>query len=792
MDQRVRDRVANWSERPVEGLDGVGSLADQGFSGVVESAAGTAWFAMLNGSILGVHGGRIEDFEGADAVARSAPDPGVALLMAMLAADADPEERYYTEDTPVSQAHQTLGSGGFAGYLELSENVLSGDYYVAYYGEHSAPVAFVGNSDRLITGDEALDRADDEVGIYQVYAVDLEVVDLPGRDGDSSAGTAASTTTDTDVYDPSGDDPSTGEDGTRRIEAPDSADSVEDAPTDVGSTRTVGTTSRDADPGTGTQPTHAGEAGRDPGDDSDPDRSGRDRDTEYGSSTSYGTRPGGRTGSTDPEREFYSDLDPEDDDRTGPDDTADHGGATGADPDRATGTDTGGVTDTGTGTAPADGPTGDTVHGGDTDTAETRADRATDAGADPTGAPSDAAPAGGDTPPANGATPDERGDGRGTAPAGGRDAPAGSARDAGDGPGAAGGGGGVPADLRDRIEEHQRRLEELRERAADLEAADERAREAHEGLRAEVEDIAADLGDLRRTVVRLDRTVERLESGGGTREDAAGEATTASETDGDDDGDGTTPDAEQSDASASGGRDMSPETALAETTLLLRYGSRGAPTLSAAHDDTGVERGAVEENLRVDVHTPFDDRAATVDGQPFREFIEGRIEYRFFEWLVRDLLFEIRETGTQDALRDLYDALPSIDRAELRSTVVVESEDGEEEVVFDVVVRDAHERPLVVARINASRDPATEEMVVGLRDSASRVGEDADLAAAFSVTESYFSGSARDAAEEATADSILSRNSKESYVKLSRKRGYHLCLVAVGSDEEFHLRVPDL
>jgi len=193
------------------------------------------------------------------------------------------------------------------------------------------------------------------------------------------------------------------------------------------------------------------------------------------------------------------------------------------------------------------------------------------------------------------------------------------------------------------------------------------------------------------------------------------------------------------------------------------------------------------------VHTPFDDRTATVDGRPYHEFVADRIEYRFFGWLVRDLLFEIRETGTQDALRDLYDALPSIDRAELRSTVAVEDEAGDEaSVAFDVVVRDAHERPLVAARINASRDPATEEMVVDLHDSASHVGESADLAAAFSVTESYFSGSARDAAEEATADSLLRRNAKESYVRLSRKRGYHLCLVAVGSDAGFHLRVPDL
>ncbi len=785
MDQRVRDRVGDWSERPVEGLDGLGALADEGFSGVVEHSAGSAWFAMLNGSILGVHGGRVEDFEGGEALARSAPSPGVALLMAMLAADAEPEERYYTEDTAVSQAHETLSSGGFAGYLELSENVLSGDYYVAYYGDHSAPVGFVGNSDRLVTGDEALDRADDEVGIYQVYAVDLDVVDLPDRVTDTGAAGA----TDTDVHEPSNGERTTNartdttEDAnTRRIEPPDTGDS---SPTGAGSdaSRAVGTDpAADAGPGGGTRTVDPDEADA---------RSGRDRETEYGSSTSYGTPPGGGTSDpdTDPEREFYSDLDPENDEQSGA--NADRSGEVTTETDSDTDTGPGpaenrtrgdeprGVETTETRTDPApmdtETRTDSTATEGRTETpaTDTDADRPGESPADGPGTPPDAPPSNGASGSGSSAT-----EPAGDASSGERGTPGGEARDAEDAPESA----GVPADLRRRIEDHERSLEGLRERAASLEAVDERAREAHEGLRADVEDIAADLSDLRRTVMRLDRTVERLEAGGATRADTEEPTDAAPDP----------PDETATDAGTTDGRDMSPETALAETTLLLRYGSRGAPTLSAAHDDTGVERAAVEENLRVDVHTPFDDRAATVDGRPFGEFIENRIEYRFFEWLVRDLLFEIRETGTQNALRDLYDALPSIDRAELRTAVVVGEDDEDDRVEFDVVVRDAHERPLVVARINASRDPATEEMVVGLRDSASHVGEDADLAAAFSVTESYFSGSARDAAEEATADSILSRNSKESYVKLSRKRGYHLCLVAVGSDEEFHLRVPDL
>ncbi len=53
--------------------------------------------------------------------------------------------QYYTEETPLQDANGTLSSGGFTGYVELSENVLSGDYFVVYHGGKSMSAAFVGN-----------------------------------------------------------------------------------------------------------------------------------------------------------------------------------------------------------------------------------------------------------------------------------------------------------------------------------------------------------------------------------------------------------------------------------------------------------------------------------------------------------------------------------------------------------------------------------------------------------------------------------------------------------------------
>jgi len=44
---------------------------------------------------------------------------------------------------------------------------------------------------------------------------------------------------------------------------------------------------------------------------------------------------------------------------------------------------------------------------------------------------------------------------------------------------------------------------------------------------------------------------------------------------------------------------------------------------------------------------------------------------------------------------------------------------------------------------------------------------------------------------EATRSGILSRDKRKSFVNLSRKRGYHLCLVEA-RNENFHLEVPEL
>jgi len=244
-------------------------------------------------------------------------------------------------------------------------------------------------------------------------------------------------------------------------------------------------------------------------------------------------------------------------------------------------------------------------------------------------------------------------------------------------------------------------------------------------------------------------------------------------------------------AGADADRRLGPEEALGATDIFVRYRSKGDATLANARDGEASREDLVG-NLLLETHTQFDADAATVDGRAYGEFLEGTVEYQFLEWLTEELVFEIRETGNPDALATLYGALPDIDRVELRGSVDLETEDGRETEQFDVVCRDRMGDPLAVANVNDSREAATESMMEGLITAAERVGRASDgFAAAFLVTTSFFEPGALETASEATRGGLLSRSKHKSFVNLSRKRGYHLCLVEARGGN-FNLSVPEL
>jgi hypothetical protein len=857
MNTRTEQRVDDWSTRSVDGYQGLRDLADEQFSGAVR-ARGTSLF-MLNGRIVGVFEGAIEDFESASATAHEAPDPSLPLLFTMLEKGGEQQAKYYTEDTPVADADGTLSSGSFTGYVELSENVLSGDYYTVYYGGKSMSCAFVGNSEELITGDDAFRRANDEVGIYEVRNVDIEVTDVPdpsggaggtgatddGGNGAAGAGVSEAADRTAEEETSAGDagvdaetrDPAAGE------RAPDEHAPAERAPDDRATT---------ADPATGgDDPAAADERGK-------PDDTGV-RSREPTADESAGADADVDVDPTHPtERESFDvpgagRADPDGIDAPDPDElaeSAEGGGSADAAAEEtvtdatagrtATDAATEGTTSDGAATDPAEESTGastavdaataavDAAEPDDEDAAsgtrqsESEADASAAAresyDADLGTADADSSDDEADptyeseqewqeartipsldpdrTSTGDGESSADRSDGRqtrqtrqsgrgrsgdasGTDPgdrgssAGARQSPEretasrskGSSSDA-----AVGGHTGEDEALKQEVLEREDRIDQLQQHVSNLESERDELRAERDEYRDEAESLRDEVADLEAEIDRLEGEVSRLERELEEARRAGGGAPNAS-------------------------RQMGAAEALQETNLFVRYASKGDATLEDAHaGDADAE--TVNANLRLEHHTQFDSDDVAVDGKAFDEFLTETLEFNFVDWVVGGLLYEIRDTGHATALEGLYDAVPEIDRAELKGKVsLVYAENGDEvreQKRFDVVLRDRMGNPLVVAELNDARDPVTQDGMATIESNASRLKESNEhLSAAFVVTSSFFDPGALETAAEATSGSFLSRDSKKSFVKLSRKQGYHLCLVE-SRGRDFHINVPEL
>jgi outer membrane murein-binding lipoprotein Lpp len=319
----------------------------------------------------------------------------------------------------------------------------------------------------------------------------------------------------------------------------------------------------------------------------------------------------------------------------------------------------------------------------------------------------------------------------------------------------------------ERVRKLEAALEETETERQSL--ADERDR-----LAAERDEIESERDELAEAVDRLESEVEDLRE---ERDRLRDELSNARE---------RLPDAE---------RTLTPGEAREGTNLFIRYDSKEGATLADAHEGA-ADREALRENLRVEHHTSFETDGLAVDGRPFEEFLQDTIEYGFTRWLVEDLPFEVRGTGNEGTLRDLYDALPEIDRAEIGGTVSIAIREGGEETreqrAFDLVLRDRMGHPLFVADLNDSRDPTAEGTLESLVENGRDIAASNEtFAGAFAVTESFFEPGALETASDAVGGGLFSRSKRASFVKLSRKQGYHLCLVEA-RDGGFHMTVPDL
>ncbi|WP_254767449.1 DUF7527 domain-containing protein [Salinilacihabitans rarus] len=781
MDPRTQERVERWDSRPFAGgYDELSDLADRDFSGAV--TAGGAWLFMLNGRVVGVVDGSLENFRDASGTVYVAPDPSLPLLCSMEERGGETRAKYYTNDTPLEEADRTLREGSFTGYIELSENVLSGDYYVVYYGGRRMAAAYIGNAERLLTGDEAFERAADEVGIYRVIDVEIEVTDIPGHEGDTGAAGPGST----------------GASGASATTDAGTNDATDAGMGGAGATDAAGGAAGGAGGGPGADDLRSGSLI--PGDDDGP----------------TADEPAGASASTDDSAEESNDLVTEAEGGDDPDPDSDRRGIT-VDDGHDAESNGPGITDDpaasgGAGdanAAPADEtpdssapPAGDRSSL-DPDELEAAAEELAQGGV-PWEIDGEEADDGAAVADANGAgtgadgevedesqleepfkreeqwretrripsidpdrstdddADDDRGQRRGQSTASsastsnrerssGRSSAGSAGRSAG-----SGGESGSEADGEARLQRLQRRVEKLEKRRSALE-------ERNEELEGERDRLRKKNRELSSTIEQLRSRIENLDSG-----DAA--------------------------ATSTRGTELSPQRALSETNLFVRYASKSEPTLAAAHDGE-ASREEVATNLRIEHHTSFDAADALVAGRPYEEFLADSMEYRFVEWLTHTLPYEIRDTGNADALGDLYDVIPRIDRAELGASISLEDDDTEDvpdEVSFDVVAFDKMGTPLLVATLNDSREPASQEMLEAVEEASSAVSANyPDMGASLVITSSFFQPGALEVAEQATSGGFLSRGSRLSYVNLTRKQGYHLCLMESRTGG-FHMTVPEL
>jgi len=699
MSTRVLDRVEGWQTRRFDGLQ---RLAANEFSGVVR--AGETELFMTSGVAVALRGGDIDVFEETAGTAYSAPSPALPLLAVMQERSDEVRDQFYTEQTPLSTVDETLSQGGFTGYVELSENVLSGDYYLVYHAGTSMTVGFVGQSGRLVDGREAFETATDEVGIYEVRPVTFDPVDLPEPA-------------------PEPDPEPTGPDDAETAGAQSAGPAGDGAET--------GPAGRSTDPVAGG--TEAGPSG----DEHEPvaERS------EDGTGDTPGAEPAGAERGDTP-------------DATAPVDATDTDLRTipSVDPDRTVGRADGQST---TDQARPGGSGDDPDDGSSTEGNEPGATPAPDA--EPAGTDTD------DTAAPDSPTAGERLDQQDEDEL---DEQLASVREERD-------------ELDEQLASVHEERDELDEQLASVREERDELDEQLASVREERDELDEQLASVRE---ERDTLAERLDAVREERDALRRQLDTLG-------GGGDSPapgDGDPDPGVVGSTRDLTHSEAVEETAVFVRYDSQGDVRLGDVHSGDG-DRGSLRGNLQLEVYGGFDG-PVTVEGEPYEAFVERTLPYEFVEWVLTALPFEIRETGNRKSLSGLYDALPSIDHADLDAAV--ERADSTES--FEVVFRDQRGQPLLVATIDSDREPVGAAELEQLVAAAERVGTETDsLAGAFHVTRGYFDGGALDVADEATQGRLLSRNRQKSFVSLSRKRGYHLCLVEAREGSP-HLTVPEL
>ncbi|MEF8771738.1 DUF7527 domain-containing protein [Halodesulfurarchaeum sp.] len=798
MHSRTVDQVQSWDSRPFSGgLEALSSLSEADHTGAV--VADDTWLFMLNGRVIGLFEGMMDDFE-AEGTVYTTSRESLPLLFSMQEREGRTRAKYFTEDTPLNEADKTLADANFTGYIELSENVLSGDYYLVYYGGTRRSAAFIGQSERVETGDEAFEKAAEEVGLYEVKDVSMTITEIPepsrkatetaATDDEETAATVPAATgegkpaAESPATEPTESEPQANQPEEPEVSAKESDQEAAGKATETTAESHIEEVTEDTG---ATETTRKTEQSNRTAERALEDDTGSSEATEKAPETTGKSTGAETAGETTPE---------------GP-------GETPTQPGRQTepaGTSSE-VPEEGSGVAPTDQPPDadrkavsdeSTVRDSEEDVSDSELERMFRAEAewrqtrsipalDPdetesTEAPTDrpktgSAPKTGssDSSPTQRQTSSQETTSQRTQETK-RSRSKSSATNSGpkeksrstasgsrsDGEIARSGSKERVQKLETAVKKRNARIETLETRLEDMDSQRSELETDLETERAERNELESALETIRKERNRLETRVEELE--------AAAER------------DGST--------AAADTNSLAPEEAMAGTNLFVRYESKGDPTLEALGD--GVDQAAVNGNLQLEHHTQFETDAAKVDGQPFREFLEATGSYRFVSWLLHELPFELLETGSRNSLSDLFEAISDIDRIEFDGTVTVEAEPGSDQH-FAIVMRDRMGNPLIVGEYNDDRNPVKGSELDALLDGARDVAGSVDsLAGAFFVTASFFEPAALETAEDAASKGgLFSRQEKASYVAPDRGSGFHLGLVEDRS-QAFHVTVPKL
>ncbi len=846
MHTRTVEQVRSWDSRPFDGgLDALSTLSDEGHTGAVVAA--DTWLFMLNGRVIGLFEGSMDDFEATGTVYATGHD-SLPLLFSMQERDGRTRAKYFTEDTRLTEVDTTLADANFTGYVELSENVLSGDYYLVYYGGERRSAAFIGQSERVETGDAAFEKAIDEVGLYEVKDVSMSITEIPTPEPDQSAEAVTTSTGDaTEASDPreksheptssdtpaaadsqapdkpqagSTEEPSpaeaepatnhidsvaeteaspTADDQTVPTEAaPEKSDTPDTMGTQTGTPESESTEVADSEPAAEPEPT------------ADPDPAAEQRAGSSPPTTESATPAGTkaqkkatdapreakeaeREGATEPQREASEA-------QRGTTKANDEGGdSTPSVTDRRSGTQTRDTTTNSTANRSSV-ESASTSTAESARTAEPRSDAETEASdsdldqmfrAEAEWRQTRAIPA---LDPDETASVDEDASGdsresKSAATATGTTTDAGTESTAArseEKPRSERSGSIVRADeierdrsqaatsqsteddgraaakqkLESAIETRDERIDTLESRLAEAEDTRSELETQLETERERRAELEADLETMRSERDQLAARVEELEAAepavtGGTRES-----------------------------------EMRPAEALSGTNLFVRYGSKSEPTLEAIEGEADPE--AINRNLSLEHHTQFEADAVTVEDKPFREFLESTGAFRFADWVLRELPYELLETGNRQSLADLFEAISEIDRVEFDGSVTTDAESGDDSR-FSLVMRDRMGNPLIVGEYTDRRNPVEGSELQALLDGGKAVADSSEhLAGAFYVTSSFFEPAALETAENAASSGgLFSRQEKASYVTPESGEGFHLGLIEDRSGA-FHVTVPKL